>query len=358
MVIVVAREPGMKWQRLWALAMLICVLSSCSKHEDSAFNNAYQAYKALFIDAGRVIDTGNQNVSHSESQGYGMLFSVVAGDQQTFDRIWRWTQSTLQRNDKLFSWRYVPCESADKHCIDDTNNASDGDLLIAWALLRAAARWNEPQYRKEALGIINAIEGTLFYQTANYQLMLPGEYGFIHQAVEDATLNTVQINLSYWVFPAINAVAKASSQPERWQQLFDSGVLLIQRGRFGTHQLPPDWLGIKGDTLTFEHTLSQDYGFNACRIPLHLAWAGVKAPNVYSSFSSWWKQDKVPATINLVTGEAADYEMSEGMKTVADTVAHLTNHEKVSFNQINRNTDYFSASLLMLSRVAVMDASL
>ncbi|WP_246223285.1 glycosyl hydrolase family 8 [Alteromonas profundi] len=358
MVIVVTQKREMKWPRLWLLTVLVCVLSSCTRHENTAFNNAYQGYKALFIDAGRVVDTGNQNVSHSESQGYGMLFSVVAGDQQTFDSIWQWTQATLQRKDKLFSWRYVPCESADKNCIDDDNNASDGDLLIAWALLRAAAKWDEPRYQDEATNIIKAVETSLFYQSGDYHLLLPGEFGFIHQGEEKQAQDTVQINLSYWVFPAINALAKASNQPKRWQQLFDSGVSLINRARFGAHQLPPDWLGIKGETFTFEHTLSQDYGFNACRIPLHLAWAGVNAPNVYSAFLSWWKQGSVPATVNVVTGEAADYEMSAGMKTVADTVAYLINQQAVSFNQINRHTDYYSASLIMLSRVAVMDTTI
>ncbi len=338
-------------------AALVCLLMSCTTQEDKAFNNAYQAYKALFIDAGRVIDTGNQNVSHSESQGYGMLFSVAANDRQTFDTIWQWTQEVLQREDKLFFWRYVPCDNNDASCIDDPNNASDGDLLIAWALLRAADKWSEERYHKAAVAIITSIESSLIYRTKQHHLLLPGEYGFIHQAEDDPQKNRLQVNLSYWVFPALEAIAKVSTKPSQWRQLITSGTTLIKDARFSSHQLPSDWLGIQGNTFSLAHTLSQDYGFNACRIPLHLAWSQIEAPDVYAAFFAFWRQESPPATVNLVTGETAEYAMTAGMQTLAATVAHLVRQEPVKFAEINRQTDYYSASLIMLSRLAVLDVS-
>src|SRR5436309_1896309 len=42
---------------------------------------AWRSYKARFVtDQGRVVDTANGRISHSESQGYGMLLAVAAGD--------------------------------------------------------------------------------------------------------------------------------------------------------------------------------------------------------------------------------------------------------------------------------------
>ena len=35
------------------------LLASCSTKEDSEFKSQYIAYKALFVDGGRVVDTGN-----------------------------------------------------------------------------------------------------------------------------------------------------------------------------------------------------------------------------------------------------------------------------------------------------------
>src|SRR5476649_2943550 len=75
---------------------------------------------------GRVIDTGNGNVSHSEGQGYAMLIATAYGDRKTFDRVWKWTQTNLQTrpNDKLLSWLWKPDGSSDGGVVADPNNAS------------------------------------------------------------------------------------------------------------------------------------------------------------------------------------------------------------------------------------------
>src|ERR1041385_3970391 len=67
-------------------------------------------YRDRFVtDQGRVIDTRNRGISHTEGQGWGMLFAETAGDRVSFDRIWNWTQSKLQRRDTaLFAWRWDP----------------------------------------------------------------------------------------------------------------------------------------------------------------------------------------------------------------------------------------------------------
>ncbi len=82
-----------------------------------------------------MIDRTNGGVSHSESQGYGMLLAVAANDRAAFEAIWAWTQAHLYvRGDNLASWKWDP--AATPH-VADPNNATDGDLLIAW-------RWCAP----------------------------------------------------------------------------------------------------------------------------------------------------------------------------------------------------------------------
>jgi hypothetical protein len=50
--------------------------------------DAWRSYKRRFLsDQGRVIDTANGGISHSEGQGYGMLLAVAASDHETFDAI-------------------------------------------------------------------------------------------------------------------------------------------------------------------------------------------------------------------------------------------------------------------------------
>jgi endoglucanase len=111
--------------------------------------DAWRAYKARFVTAqGRVVDTANGLVSHSEGQGYGMLLAVAADDRDSFERIWGWTRANLFiRNDALAAWRWEPDK---RPAIADVNNASDGDLLIAWALVEAATAWPDPSYRVAA----------------------------------------------------------------------------------------------------------------------------------------------------------------------------------------------------------------
>lgn len=351
MVIQMRARYAVGVMRCVLIIMATCLLGACTSPAYKTFSKEFQAFKALFIEQGRVVDTGNQEVSHSEGQGYGMLFSVVAEDEKTFNQLWAWTKQTLQREDKLFHWRYVPCASDDKQCVDDPNNASDGDLLIAWALLRAADKWGNENFRQEAKAIISAMENALFYQLSEQTLLLPGEYGFV-----DKEASSVQVNLSYWVFPAIEAVAKASSRPDTWLKLRDDGIQLISEAKFTQYQLPPDWLRMSTDGLSIEETVNQEYGYNACRIPLHLAWAGIAQPQTYSAFNQWWQQDTTPATLNLVSGEPAEYQMTTGMQAVASAVTHLAYDTPLEIEAISRKTDYFSASLILLSRMAVLDA--
>ena len=85
-----------------------------------------------------MVDTANGGVSHSEGQGYGMLLAQSYGDRQQFDQLWAWTKrGNLQiRKDRLLAWRWRPSGSGDAGAVDDMNNASDGDVLVAWALLQ------------------------------------------------------------------------------------------------------------------------------------------------------------------------------------------------------------------------------
>lgn len=98
--------------------------------------DGWSTFKTRFMTAeGRIQDTGNKNVSHTEGQGYGMLMAVYYNDRSSFDSLWRWTQKNLSNpSNGLFYWKYTPGKSDP---VSDKNNASDGDVLIAWALLKA-----------------------------------------------------------------------------------------------------------------------------------------------------------------------------------------------------------------------------
>ncbi len=353
---------------LFGLTLLVM---SCATEEEGEFKSQYIAYKALFIDGGRVVDTGNDEVSHSEGQGYGMLFAVAANDKDTFDALWHWTKSTLMRDDGLFSWRYRPCVDNSASCIDDPNNASDGEILIAWALLRAHEQWGGTSYLEDAKTIVGAVEQKLLITNNNSVVLLPGEYGFTS---EQAGADSLQINLSYWVFPAITDLARISSTPARWDKLYKSGLALLSKMQFSSYQLPSDWVRFtpnntdSGDkdigAVSLDEVISPEFGFNAIRIPLQLTWSPQFRENtqlaekLLAPYYAWWAVTPTPATVNLLNEETAEYEMSKGMKSVQIAVNSLMKSEaleKPEWPLIDRNMDYYSASLTLLSMLAVLD---
>lgn len=93
-------------------------------------DTAWESYKSRFMmPDGRIIDTGNGNVSHTEGQGFAMLLAVANNDRPAFDKLWQWTDKTLRNKENgLFYWRYNPVAP---NPVADKNDATDGDTLIA-----------------------------------------------------------------------------------------------------------------------------------------------------------------------------------------------------------------------------------
>ena len=87
------------------LAIALCLAAATAYAQDDALAGEWTKYRNRFVaEDGRVRDTGNKDVSHTEGQGWAMLFAESCDDRATFDRIWRWTHDKLQRDDNaLFS---------------------------------------------------------------------------------------------------------------------------------------------------------------------------------------------------------------------------------------------------------------
>src|SRR6185312_7176546 len=107
----------------------------------------------------------------TEGQGWAMLFAESFDDRATFDRVWGWTRDRLRRPDSaLFAWRWDP--NGDKP-VADSNNATDGDILIAWALVRAAKRWHAPEYTHAARPMLMEIRSKLIERVGDTLVLMP-----------------------------------------------------------------------------------------------------------------------------------------------------------------------------------------
>ena len=221
------------------------------------------AYKAKFLGpGGRIIDDGNGGISHSEGQGYGLLLAYLAGNAADFEQIWYFTRTELLiRDDGLAAWSWNP--GATPH-VTDINDATDGDLLIAYALAQAGKGWSRSDYTEAAAKIAGTLLDKAIVRSGGRTLLLPGVSGFSAADRSDGPV----INPSYWVFeafPVMNALVPST----KWQELFDNGHRLISQIQFGPQKLPADWVSLRrqpklADGLPFE------FGYNSLRIPLYL----------------------------------------------------------------------------------------
>lgn len=303
---------------------------------------------------GRVLDTGNQGISHSEGQGYAMLFAESFDDRPTFERVYNWTRRHLRRADGLHAWRFRP---GLRNPVDDPNNATDGDLYIAWSLLRAADRWGEPEWRREGTRIAETILRTLVVDVAGRTVLLPGAFGFVH-------VDRVVVNPSYYAFPALFALSRAV--PDRaWQRVMGDGVTMLRNMRYGRWGLPADWVEM-GRTQATAQMLRPAAGwpsrfsFDAVRVPLHLAWAGMTDEPAMRAAANFWNDPSLPtrpAWTDLRTGQIAPYAAPAGIEAVAEVTTATGWQRGLARNlpTVVRSPDYYSAALALLSRIALRE---
>jgi endoglucanase len=313
----------------------------------------WQQFRERFVTPdGRVVDTGNGGISHSEGQGWGMMFALAYQDRATFGALHEWTHATLRRpNEALHAWRFRPGLATP---VDDPNNATDGDLYIAWALARAGAIWRDPALTAAAATIARDVLRLLTRWKGGRLLLLPGLVGF-----EDA--RRLVLNPSYLVFPAFTALDRVAPDA-RWRQLGRDGLAILRAARFGHWGLPPDWLAIG----QVDHRMAPAEGwpprfsFDAVRVPLLLAWAGhADEPAALAALRFWTDPAHAapPAWTDLSTNALSDYPASGGVRAIGAYVSSaVANSGPFAQLQIVPTDDYYSAALKMLVNLAIMRA--
>lgn len=307
----------------------------------------WDEWKAAYVATdGRITDTGQRNISHSEGQGFGMLLATAAGDKAAFERIWAWTQANLgKRPDGLFAWRWEPGRG-----ITDMNTATDGDLFIAWALQRAAERFSLPELKGRAAAIGQAIRDKVVQDGTPWGTIIkPGVDGF-------GSPQGQVVNLSYWVFPAFEALNKVDPHPQ-WQALTTSGLRLVEVARFGRWSLPPDWL-LLVNPLAPDPSRPPRYGYDSARVPLYLHWAGHATPGRIEGFRKFWTHFQcdgfLPGWANVQDNSIDSYGADPGVVAIRSL---LTTGKPPTSRLPMTAQSYYSATLGMLVEVAAREGS-
>lgn len=306
-------------------------------------------YRTRFVtDKGRVVDTANNLISHSEGQGYGMLLAVAARDRAGFERIWHWTRANLMvRDDQLIAWRWEPSA---RPAVSDINNATDGDILVAWALAEAAELWNDASYRVAGRRIAVEVGRKLIVnKTRRGPLLLPAISGFAAEDRKDGPI----LNLSYWVFPAFARLPLVA--PEyNWSALTQSGLDLLAAARFGPLGLPSEWISSAGEELRPADGFAPHFAYNSIRIPLYMAWAGVGAREHYASFVGLWTASPSLAAIDVASGRRAAPLSESGYASIAALTLCTANGAPLprEFYVPAPNENYYPSTLHLLSLIA------
>ena len=315
----------------------------------------WSEYKRIYVTSdGRVIDYFQNEISHSEGQGYALLLSVVNNDKKYFDRIWRWTKNNLQLRDgdNLFCWSWGKRPNGQWKVID-YNNASDGDILIALALHLAYKKWRNLSYKDEAQKIVKSIRQHLIFDISNKKVLLPGYYGFFKDT-------EIILNPSYLILPAFLEFAKLDND-QYWHEVYESQKEILQQCKFGLWKLPADWVSLDRTNKTIKiSSKGAAFSFDAYRIFLYTSW--IEEPLLQDSFDSlasfFIKNGFLPERINLKKSCLSLKDSSAGMYAVMGSYAYkfgdfsLANKffkiadKKISFEQ----KDYYSATLYLLGK--------
>jgi endoglucanase len=247
------------------------------------------------------------------------------------------------RDDGLAAWRWDP--AASPH-VTDTNNATDGDLLIAYGLTLAGAAWHRPDLTAAATTIATALAAGGMETAGGVVLLKPANVGFGAADREDGPV----VNPSYWVFEALPLMAELVPDGP-WRNLADNGRALVGTAmKIGASGLPPDWVSLKAIPRAADG-FPQDFGYNAIRIPLYLIRAGFRERALLEPFAAHMSDAEGRLRIvDVATGETRQLLDDAGYRIIPALVACVLDGKKLPDRvRAFLPTDYYPSTLHLLA---------
>lgn len=251
-----------------------------SQHNKQEIYNQWQHKYIVKTPQGIYINTSSHkenDVALSEAQGYGMLISVLnsqykSSETQFYDFFTYYTHHCVNGT-HLMSWRYI--NGLKKQKQDDLeNNATDGDLYIAYALILASEKWPQHKaiYQTTATKILNNI---LTYNVNLHNNILTVGNWANQSSKYQNLMRTSDVLPSF--FDKFYKFSKNSQWLLIKSKMIDS---LYQASRNSKVGLVPDFVQVTNDnkvrSLTYDKNIKinehdNDYYYNAFRVPYNLA---------------------------------------------------------------------------------------
>jgi len=275
-------------------------------------------------DTGRTLDKQQDDITTSEGQSYTMMRAVWMSDKPTFDKAWAWTQEQLQREDKLFSWRWGKLDDGTYGVLTNVNGqnaASDADSDIALALLMAASRWQDEKYLVQAKEVIVSMWDNEIVTAGGKQYLASNN-------LEKQSSSPIVMNPSYLAPYAYREFAKVDKEHD-WNAIVDSSYDLLDRSadanldKSKTAGLIPDWVlmdrktgELSAPTVT---SLTTNYGYDAMRAPWRIALD-----------YKWNNEPRAKATLEKMSFLADEWKRTGTLKSIYAHDGSVVSNDEVA----------------------------
>ncbi|MDD7969780.1 glycosyl hydrolase family 8 [Roseinatronobacter alkalisoli] len=310
----------------------------------------WESWKSAFLGSdGRVIDGLQRDASHSEGQGYGMVLAAIFDDAASFQSMYHWTERNLAiRPDPLLAWRWLPGQG---NPVPDRNNASDGDLFYAWALVKAAQKFNNPGYLARARDIAQALAETCVVAmpgSSDQTVFLPAAFGFQHDT-------HMSINPSYYMPVAMRELAAATGV-SRIAICAQQGEALLNR--IAAEGLVPDWVDVSEGGVSGSQSLSSNAGYEALRVPLFMIWSRIPQHAAVRRMAAVYERTVqpgvgVPTVIEPLSGVVLETSGDMGYQALAGlTMCSARNATGAAIPPFSADQPYYPATLQLFAMVA------
>lgn len=315
------KKPLIVWSLLTIVILIYIgiLLLSIKSNDDKLKKEVYRDWHDSYVmknEYGSFVNTSNdpkKPIALSESQGYGMLITALAGDlgyakESDFKALVSYYEAFKIADDNyLMEWKQTTKEK--KWQSEDHNSATDGDLDIAYALFRASKVWpdSKEDYSGKAKNILESLKEHVYSEKTG--VLSVGNW---------ATESKLYWNLfrpsdvTPYYFDSFYRKTKDPIWLDINQKSLDYLEILSDNNE---HGLIPDFAWIDSEKVVPAKAKDVatkndgDYAYNALRIPLRLAYSdnprATKIKNKLLTFFS--EQQQVKAGYTLKGEPLEDY---------------------------------------------------
>ena len=224
-------------------------------------------YVTCGTDMARVKGCTGDNNTCSEAIGYGMILTVAAGDQTAFDKLNRFRKALGLEYNKVFSSGGLMAWNSGDTCPPtagggNANNAPDGDLDAAMALIQAGKKWPAGSYNADAMALIDAIWTKNVGTTAGKLYLGAGTSNLMDKSY-----------VSYWSTGYFQVFARFVTDPAKqtnWRNLATRGLEMMKAVQADTRCAGEFPESVKIDGTIWDGDPC-DFGYDSCRVPWRLA---------------------------------------------------------------------------------------